>query len=198
MKTRKQLPAELRRPISNQEVSGAIANLPNDELIAMRSLKRDELANRMLAKVQAPKLVALLHWYEVPVDDPNCWALLAFELARDFIPGLSLAPPPSSWKPAPLTLQAYYKLRPARGRPRKWTEFDYRILVQQHSETKATLRARNPHSRITDRQAMEEVVKRQLAERGETRAGYRIRNEASKLAKRLSEARNFVRKSEGK
>jgi hypothetical protein len=68
-----------------------------------------------ITKQQVDKLRLLLKHYKIAPNDPNRFLLLAFHLARDFVPGMSVVD----------------KSRRGRGAPRKWKGLGGKLLVRE-------------------------------------------------------------------
>jgi len=144
-------------------------------------------------------LLALLDHFRLDPKHEDKWMLLALRLARNHVPAFTFTWTRRGRKPKRdffTKLLARHKARKP-GRPRTWTDLDYRILLADRDWGARWLREHKPHVRITDVAALTVALTQFSNGDGKNRSESSIRIAARSGAKRLSDARKFVRKPPG-
>jgi hypothetical protein len=168
MRFRKSLPPELARPIPHPDGPGAPSYLVREWI------KRFRL---------------LLKHYGIKESEPDRWASLLFELARDCIPGFQLekANKNRGGRPKKRAIRISRRVLQALKR-----ETFYKNLIHFHEIGEVQLRKRG--MRVTRKGAVEAGIRHFYADLGVTLSEREIRNKTSEWAKRLPEAEKFVQK----
>ena len=152
------------------------------------------LGSNRVKREYLSRMNLLLENYQIDPSSPDCWFILALELANDHVPGFCIKRfHRNSGRPKKKLATSPAKKS---GRPRKYFDNDYATLVNSVDARKKILEHKL-NRKVTDKSTLTDLLKEMAVKKGRSTTRF-VQEHLEHFQKRLSDGRKEIRKIDNK